>query len=119
MESKVPVLICSLIFIIVSFGTYLLRQKKLKKEIYDDELGGYCATVVNYYSSLTLSVLLVSLISINFKEYWYYLFFIVLFPLISYLEFVLVSKKYSEYKLVYYNQKEDEIRELFPNMEEK
>ena len=116
---RVLLLICSLIYLIISIGTYILRQKKLKKEIYDDELGSYCAAVVNYYSSITLSTLLVSLMSVNFIKYWYYLLFIILLPVASYIEFMLVSKKYSEYKLVYYNQKEEQIRELFPNMEEK
>lgn len=116
---KVLIFISIIVFLIISNGTLLFRQRKFKKEIYPDELSNYRASLVNYYISITLSTLMVSLLCIDFCRNGYYLFFIIIFPIISYIEFMLVSKKYSEYKLVYFDQKNNKIIELFHNNDEK
>ena len=107
------------IYSIVSLITYLYKQKELKKKIYASELDGYYIGLFNFYLSLVCSVFLIGMLCEDIKSNWFYLIFMIIIPMISFIEFRLISKKYSEYKLVYYNQKDNEVRELFVDVEEK
>ena len=96
------------------FGSY----KKLKEEVYVNEMDGYYSSVTNYFIGLTFACSILSTFSYDIASNWYDLFFLVV-PIICYIDLKLVSKKHLEYKLMYFDYQNNTIRELFKDMEEK
>lgn len=91
---------------------FVFIPKKFKKKIYQNEIKGYYASLVYLISISITNVFATNLFSIN-KNFWYIIMSAIISMIIASIEFVITSKKYNEYNLMYeeYNQKE---RELFP-----
>ncbi len=107
--------IADFIIVIVSVITLLIfNEKYLKQKIYDNEIRGYLTKLVNMYSNAILIIFASSILAVAFNDMWYIIFMVFFSFGLSILEFVLTSKKYSEYKMVY-EAFEREPRELFPN----
>lgn len=105
-----PTLITCLICL---FTLFLFNDKKLKKEIYQDEIKGYIMKLINTISNFTLNICSIGLLGINFKQMWYFALANIICLVLSMVEFLFTSKKYNQYRLVYEKFGEQE-RELFP-----
>ena len=95
---------------LICFFAYI--PKKFKKKIYQNEIKGYYASLVYLIAISVTNVFATNLFSLN-RNYWYITLISIISMIIASNEFVITSKKYNEYKLMYeeFNQKE---RELFP-----
>lgn len=101
-------------FCISGFSMLFYKDKKLKKKIYDNEIDGYISKLVNLYNYSILIVIVSSLLSTDFKNFWYIGLLCFIAFVLSIIEFILISKKYNEYEMVYERFKE-EPRKLFPD----
>ena len=88
------------------------NKKKLNKEIYEIFNNYLMIYYLSFHLSLMLTAACVSIVPLDFTNNWYLLFVLIL-PILSYIQYYLTSKKYSEYKIVYYEHKTDSNRVLF------
>ncbi|MEG1222296.1 MAG: hypothetical protein RSD69_01165 [Bacilli bacterium] len=102
------------VYAIVNFFTLFTHQLYLKEEIYDNEIMPHTSSMVNLYISLLLLAIGICFLYQYFVYYWYVVAFLFLSSGFSLIKYLLLSKKYSEYKLVY-KEHDKEIQELFPN----
>ncbi len=105
--SLINVLISSIILI-------FFKEKEMKKKIYEYEINGYISKLVLVIISSIFSVFGIGLLSFDVKKCWFISVLSLLPFIFSIIEFILISKKYSEYKMVYKKYGEDEV-ELFPD----
>lgn len=109
---------CVIIFLII-YGIINLLSilstniSSFKEKIYDWEIEGYTWSLAKLYFSFCLLSSGISLLVLDFKHTWYFTLLTSIIFIIEIIEFYIVSKKYSEYKLVYSEYEKDE-RLLFP-----
>ena len=96
-----------------SFFNVFEIRRKIEKRIDSYDVDGYTSSLKTYVWNIFYSSLLFLLVVYDFKYYWFLIIFMIILPLIAAIESILVNKKFSEYKLLYYNQAEDKHRELF------
>lgn len=107
-------IIVGFIIMIISTVTLIFySEKKMKKKIYQYEIKGYTSKLVNVVAIAVFTVFGIALINLNINKCWYIALMTIFALMLSIVEFVLTSKKYSEYTLVYQKYGEDEV-ELFP-----
>lgn len=102
------------VYAIVNFFTLFTHQLNLKEEIYDNEIMPHTSSMVNLYMSLLLLAIGICFLYQYFDDYWYVVVFLLISSILSLIKYLLLSKKYSEYKLVH-NEYDKEIQKLFPN----
>lgn len=103
-------------FIILIFSCVILffySEKKMKKKIYQHEIKGYKAKLNNVVANAVFTVFAIGLTCLNLNKCWYIGLMAIISLILSVIGFILTSKKYSEYTLVYQKYGEDEV-ELFP-----
>lgn len=76
----------------------------------------YNISLCNLISTLVYIGFGMWLVFIDIKLNWYYLLPLTILFITNLLILLNVSKKYSEYKLVYFNQKDSVKRELYKNV---
>ncbi len=109
---------CVIIFLVIYSIVNLLsilstNIGSFKEKIYDWEIEGYTWSLAKLYFSFCLISSGISLMSLDFVHTWYFTLLTCIIFIIEIIEFYIVSKKYSEYKLVY-SEYEKEERLLFP-----
>lgn len=112
----VILLLLSLVMIIMCVVTGLCSYLKLKQEIYYYEIIPYAVSLGNLVAIFVYIGFGMWLVFNNIKLNWYYLLPLTVLFITNLLIFLNVSKKYSEYKLVYFNQKDSVKRELYKNV---
>ena len=94
-------IICMMLYCLIGVFTLFGIDMKYKKEIYDFEITSYNCSLVNFYAMLFIFGISIMPLSKEFTSYWLYSLLLLLGTICSLIEFVLVSKKYSEYNIVY------------------
>lgn len=110
-----------LFYIVISFGCFsfvtvinncIHLRLKMKEKIYDDEIEDYNYSLVVFCLNLTLTACSFPFF-IDFMNNPWFLILPIIISVLSIINVVLISNKYSHYKLVLYDQKEDSERILF------
>lgn len=102
------------VYAIVNFFTLFTHQLNFKVEIYDNEIMSHSSSMMNLYMSLLLLAVGTCFLYQYFADYWYVTIFLLVTAIFSMIEYLLLTKKYSEYKLVFKEQDKEEVI-LFPN----
>ncbi|NLN80774.1 MAG: hypothetical protein GX132_05255 [Erysipelotrichia bacterium] len=114
-ETMLAFLLLSIVtYVVIILFTFLTHQTSIKEEIYDNEILPHTFSMVNFYMSLLPLSIGICVLHSNFKQYWYIVLILLFASLFSLVEYLLTTKKYSEYKLVYKEDDKEEI-ELFTN----
>ncbi len=85
---------------------------KYKEEIYDDDISSYKSRFINFTISMFLLTSSVILYINNLIKFWVVLSFCIFNVIISGIDFLIESKNYSEYRLMY-EENNKSPRELF------
>lgn len=117
-ENLISLFACVIIFLSLYGGVNFLSMlttkiSTLKEKIYDWEIEVYTWSLAKLYFSLCLLFSGTSLLAIDFANTWYFTLFTSSIFIIELIQFLIVSKKYSEYSLVYLEYGKGE-RLLFP-----
>lgn len=107
-------LLFMLIFLIFSiFFSIIELPKKFKLEIYDNEFQGYYSTIFILLVQFVIVSIFVRYVFFEFLKYYPYLIMSIFALTINILDFIMISREYSKYMLVY-KENDKEPRELFP-----
>lgn len=98
--------------IIVNLLLILSTQKNFKSFIYDSEISEYNFSFYHLVTTITFFGSTICLLSHGFNTFWLSALLLSISVILSFVGFVLCSKKYSEYKLVY-DRKNEEIIDLY------
>lgn len=103
--------VTALIILIVSMICLIFGNKKiLKKKIYQSEIKSYLAKLINVVANLSLFSLSIFML---INGLWYVTILLLINSALGVIDFILISNKYNEYKMVYQEYGKEE-RELFP-----
>lgn len=102
------------VYAIVNFFTLFTQQLDFKTEIYDNEIISHTSSMVNLYMSLFPLAIGTCFLYQYFIDYWYITILLLVTAIFSMIEYLLLTKKYSEYKLVFKEHDKEETL-LFPN----
>lgn len=87
---------------------------KFKEKIYDNYIENYYLTLINVLINAVIFVVMFSLLLIStYKIFYLFLLALLMFSF-SILEYIIVSKKYCEYHLIYHKYK-GHVTKLYPN----
>lgn len=105
---------CIFVTLVLNIVCIFQIRKKNKKDIYDVEIDDYLNSIMVFIMTLLLTSLISVHCLFNPERLWV---LIIMTPILtlSLLNTILLLRKYSKYKLVLYDQKEDTIRQLFKN----
>jgi uncharacterized membrane protein len=98
---------------VISIATLFYSQKKMKQKIYQHEIKGYTSKLITVIANAVFTVFAIGLMVYDVKKCWHIVLLAIIALIFTIVEFVLTSKKYAEYTLVYKKYGEDEV-ELFP-----
>lgn len=102
------------IYLLVNLYTFIAHHRKIKEEIYDNEIFPYCCFLANFYASLLPLSISVCFLYQYFNAFWYICLILLVNSILAFIEFLLISRKYSEYRIVYKEHNKEE-KDLFPN----
>lgn len=110
--------ICVLLFSLYSTSNIIFlvgsRLKNFKKKIYDFDIDSYKNAYYNFLINTAVFSTSIVITAISIKDGWIVSTICFLSSIFSLMEFILISKKYSEYDL-YYEEHECKARKLFPD----
>ncbi len=110
----VCVIIILFIYFVMNLCSILItRISRFKEKIYDWEIEGYTWSLAKFYFSMSFFSSGISLLALDFIHTWYFALLTSIIFIIETIEFYMISKKYSEYNLVYSEYQKEE-RLLFP-----
>ena len=102
-----------ILYMVANFFTLLTQQRYFKTEIYDNEISPHTSSMVNVFMAFLSLAIGICFLYQYFNDYWYVIMPLLATTIFSTGEYLLTTKKYSEYRMVF-KEHNNEIKDLFP-----